>query len=138
MSFVKVTKDFLVDLLSTFPELEPTLDANLKAIRDGCDAEDPRAKTVIEYVSTTWSDRFFDILGEKESMFASECFLLPGIDFKVLWNENISEKTKLVIWKYLKLLVLTVVGGMGDHEGAEKMIEGLSEEEVKAKLDDAT
>ena len=138
MSFVKVTKDFLVDLLSTFPELEPTLDENLKAIRDGCDAEDPRAKTVFEYVSTTWSERFFDILGEKQTMFETECFLFPGIDFKVLWNENISEKTKLVIWKYLKLLVLTVVGGMGDQEGAEKMFEGMSEEEVKAKLDDAT
>ena len=136
--FVKVSKDFINDLLATFPELEKNLDPKLKAVREGCSAEDQNSKELFEFISTTWTERFFDILGEKESMFAESCILLPNIDFKVLWNENITEKTKLVIWKYLKLIILTVVGNMTDNEGAEKMFEGLREEELKSKLDDAT
>ena len=136
--FAKVTKDFVNDLLATFPELEATLDAKLVAVRAGCPPEDPQVKELFEYVSMAWSGHFFDILGEKDTMFQSECFLLPGIDFKVLWNENITEKTKQVIWKYLKLLILTAVGNMTDNESAEKLFEGLREEELKSKLDEAT
>ena len=136
--FVKVSKDFINDLLATFPELEKNLDPKLKAVREGCSPEDQNSKELFEFISTTWTERFFDILGEKESMFAESCILLPNIDFKILWNENITEKTKLVIWKYLKLIILTVVGNMTDNEGAEKMFEGLREEELKSKLDDAT
>ena len=136
--FVKVTKDFVNDLLATFPELETNLDPKLKAVRDGCGPDDPQVLELFEYISATWSSNFFDILGEKETLFATECFLLPNIDFKVLWNENITEKTKLVIWKYLKLLILTVIGNMSDNESAEKLFEGLREEELKEKLDDAT
>ena len=136
--FVKVTKDFVNDLLVSFPELEPGLDPKLKAVRAGCAADDPNAVELFDFVSVAWSGHFFDILGEKESMFEVECMLLPGIDFKVLWNENITDKTKLVIWKYLKLLILTVVGNMSDNESAEKLFEGVREEELKSKLEEAT
>lgn len=136
--FVKVTKDFVNDLLVPFPELEAKLDPKLKAVREGCTAEDPAAQELFEHISVAWSGHFFDILGEKESMFKTECFLLPGIDFHVLWNENITDKTKLVIWKYLKLIILTVVGNMTDNESAEKLFEGLREDELKSKLEEAT
>ena len=136
--FVKVAKDFVKDLLATFPELESTLDVKLKAIHTGCAVDDPNVTELFEYISTTWSGHFFDILGEKETLFATERFLLPNIDFKVLWNENITEKTKTVIWKYLKLIILTVVGNMTDNESAEKLFEGLREDELKSKLDEAT
>jgi hypothetical protein len=136
--FVKVTKDFVTDLLATFPELEKSLDPKLKAVKDGCTPDDPQVAELFEFVSTAWSGHFFDILGEKESMFSTECILLPNIDFKILWNENISDKTKMVIWKYLKLIILTVVGNMTDNESAEKLFEGMREEELKSKLDEAT
>ena len=71
-------------------------------------------------------------------MFEKECVLLPGIDFKVLWSENITEKTKQVIWKYLKLLVLTTVGSMPGGENESKMFQDMNDEELRAKLEEAT
>ena len=33
-------------------------------------------------------------------------FFLPNIDFKEIWAEDISEKTRNIIWKYLQLILL--------------------------------
>jgi len=136
--FLKVTKDFLNDLLSTYPELETGLDPNLRTIVAGSEPDSPATKEVFEYVSAKWPPHFFDILGEKATMFETECHLLPGIDFHVLWNENITDKTKLVIWKYLKLIVLTVVGSMPGGENASKVFQDMNDEELKEKLEEAT
>jgi hypothetical protein len=136
--FLKVTKDFLNDLLSTYPELETGLDPNLRTIVAGSEPDSPATKEVFEYVSAKWPPHFFDILGEKPTMFETECHLLPGIDFHVLWNENITDKTKLVIWKYLKLIVLTVVGSMPGGENASKIFQDMNDEELKEKLEEAT
>lgn len=137
--FLKVTKDFVNDLLSTFPELAQGLDVNLLSVASGqSGVEDAPTKAVYAFVSEKWPVHFFDILGEKPAMFEKECVLLPGIDFHVLWNENITEKTKQVIWKYLKLLVLTTVGSMPGGESASKMFQDLNDEELKAKLEEAT
>jgi len=137
--FLKVAKDFVNDLLSTFPELAQGMDANLVAVASGqSGVEDAPTKAVFDFVSEKWPVYFFDILGEKATMFEKECVLLPGIDFKVLWSENITEKTKQVIWKYLKLLVLTTVGSMPGGENASKMFQDMNDEELRAKLEEAT
>jgi hypothetical protein len=108
--FFKVTRDFVADLLSTFPELEKTLDANLAAVHAGAANESECFVPLHQHVSTLGTKHIFDILAENASMFESECLLLPGVDFSVLWKENISDTTKATIWKYLKLLVMSAVG----------------------------
>ena len=42
------------------------------------------------------------------NLFKEPVFLLPNIDFTILMNENVSEKTKKTIWKYLQLLLFSV------------------------------
>ena len=131
--FSKVCKDFVTDLLSTFPELEKDMDASLKDLLTQSNEES--LNRVFEYVKEKWPVYFFDIMGEKAVMFEKECLLLPGVDFNILWALNITENTKKVIWKYLKLILLTVVGGMKD---SEKMFEGMCTDEVRQKMEEAT
>ena len=146
--FFKVMKDFMADLASTYPELVPTLDANLAAIHANALAEEvPPAleanyAAVYAYLARVLPEHFFDILGERPELFAGQsCLFLPGVDFKQLWGENISENTKLVLWKYLKLLMLLVVSNMTDKKGfgdAAKMFDTMNDADLKAKLDEAT
>jgi hypothetical protein len=62
---------------------------------------------------------------------------LPGIVFKQLWNCDISENTKETIWKYLQLILFSVIGCV--HNSSElgdtaKLFEAIDEEELKKKL----
>jgi hypothetical protein len=145
--FFKVLKDFTTDLLSTFPELLETLNADLLAVHSNAFENPSEAlvasyTVVYEFLATTLPKHFFDILSERDDLFKAEsCLLLPGIDFKKLWGENISEKTKLILWKYLKLMLLLVVGNVTDKSGfgdAAKMFDAMNDSDLKAKLDEAT
>jgi hypothetical protein len=135
-NFYKVVKDFIQDIVTTFPELELTSD--LQSIRNS-DLE-PRSDeltksytVVYEHVLREFPLRFFDILYEKAELFQETRTLLPGIDFKLLWNENITENTKSIIWKYLKLILLMILGGEGEHS---KLFENINMDEMKEKLND--
>ena len=39
----------------------------------------------------------------------------PGVDFTELWNCDISERTKDVLWKYLQITLFSVIGNMKDN-----------------------
>ena len=145
--FFKVMKDFIADLLATFPELAETLSPDLAAVHAGS-IEDPKTPELVASYQVLYSHleaslpaHFFNILGECDDVFSAECFFLPGINFKTLWGENITEKTKLVLWKYLKLLLLLVVSNMTDKKGfgdAAKLFDSLDDKDLKAKIDEAT
>ena len=115
-SFKKIVNEFLTDLLKTFPELIEDLDLNLLKIwkHEEYTEEDQNSsvETVIEYCEKIYPERFFDLLYQNEDIFTNEkinlCFL-PGIDFKILWKEDITDKTKEVMWKYLQLILFTII-----------------------------
>ena len=137
-NFYKVMKDFIHDILTTFPELKNTIPSEIQNI-DSQELE-PRSEElekgyifVYEHVLHEFPLRFFDILYEKQELFNETRMLLPGIDFKLLWNENITEKTKNIIWKYLKLILLMILGGEGDHS---KLFDNVNMEDMKEKLND--
>lgn len=135
-NFYKVVKDFIQDIVTTFPELPLTPD--LQSIRESeleprSDALNQSYQVVYEHVMHEFPLRFFDILYEKTELFQETRTLLPGIDFKLLWNENITEKTKSVIWKYLKLILLMILGGEGEHS---KLFENINMDEMKEKLNE--
>jgi len=134
--FYKVLKDFTVDLYTTFPELESPV---LAAIRDAPEPRTPEIEdhyeTVFLHVSKCMPERFFEILAENPSMFASPCEILPGVDFHVLWATELTEKTRATIWKYLKLVLLIVANAVSD---TSNLFEFLKDESLKAKIDEAT
>ena len=65
---------------------------------------------------------------------------LPGINFKLLWVDNITEKTKSVIWKYLQLILIMVVGHVDNGESfgdTAKLFEAIDDDVLKQKLGEA-
>jgi len=116
-NFFKVLKDFVGDLVCTFPELKENVD--VMKIMSG---ENTEGQTEFDLILSSFPPHMADILNENEEMFTKECVFLPGVDFKHLWNENITTKTKQVIWKYLKLLLFIVLGHLKLDEGFSSLL----------------
>ena len=96
-SFTKIMGDMMNDMLNVFPELEENLDTNLSVLwkQESHTPSDvlTAATAVMEYCGKVYPAHFFDILYENTDIFSGEepSFLLPGIDYRALWKENISE-----------------------------------------------
>ena len=123
--FNKVMKDFVKDLLITFPELSTRLDTNLNFIHTHEDTDEsiPYYKTIFTHIMKVLPGHFFHIMNQSDELFQEECELLPGIDFKLIWSDtNISQKTRDIIWKYLQLLMFLVIGESKDFD-MSKMFE---------------
>ena len=139
----KVLKDFLKDLLTTFPELNDTLDRNLKYINENLECEN-EVKLVFEYIKGVYPEQFFDILYKNNDIFNDKeknTKYLPGVDFSILWNDNdISDNTRETIWKYLQLILFIIIGEIEEGETfgeSAKLFEAINEDELKDKLVDA-
>ena len=138
--FPKLIYDLINDILFTFPEYKENLDENLLKIKEDQDKES--VKNIYEYFKKVLPERFFDILYKNEEIFKKEEInteFLPGIDFKKLWKEDISEKTKETIWKYLQLILFTVIGKVDSQDSfgdTAKLFEAINEDELKEKLEE--
>jgi hypothetical protein len=59
--------------------------------------------------------------------------------FKHLWNSDISDKTRETIWKYLQLILFTVMNSVDNKNclgDTAKLFEAINEDELKTKLDE--
>jgi hypothetical protein len=62
---------------------------------------------------------------------------LPGIVFKQLWKCDISDTTRETIWKYLQLILFSVIGTVNNSSelgDTAKLFEAINEDELKSKL----
>ena len=129
--FPEVIRDFLADLTTAFPEY-----VFLWEIWQQPDAD---IKPLYEYCLTMYPERFFDILYQNEEVIESESnmMFLPNVDFRMLLTApGISDNTIQAIWKYLQLILITIMGNVksaasfGDTAG---LFEGIEEEELQKK-----
>jgi len=121
--FSQIMLEFKMDLLNTFPELETPLKISDDEIFTHCSELYPKI--------------FFELLYENMSLFKEPRFLLPNVDFTILMNENVSEKTKKTIWKYLQLLLFSVVEQVDNKESfgdTSKIFEAIKEEDLHKKI----
>ena len=138
--FPKLVYDLINDILFTFPEYKDSLDSDLLKIKEEQDKES--VEKIYEHFKKVLPERFFDILYKNEDMFQKEEInteFLPGIDFKKLWKEDISQKTKETIWKYLQLILFTVIGKVDSQDSfgdTAKLFEAINEDELKEKLEE--
>ena len=111
--FEAVIRDFVKDILNTFPELEDNLDDNLKIIISENDNKEEAFNKIREFCKGAYPEKFFDILYQNNELFdkTTPLYFLPGINFQLLWKENISENTRKTMWNYLQLILFTVVAG---------------------------
>ena len=143
IEFKKVIKDLITDLLTTFPELSNDLNDDLKAIYE--EKENEQVLTnLLNYTKNVYPERFFDILYKNVDIFKTydiNTKFLPGIEFSVLWNDdNISDKTRNVIWKYLQIILFIIIGDVNDKDlfgKSAEIFEDMDETELKDKLFDA-
>ena len=140
----QLMQDLVRDLLLTFPELDEVLDPRLRVIHEGEESvrADKAVESLVEYFNGVYPERFFDILYQNEEMFANEetnLNFLPSIDFRVLWKENISDKTKETLWKYLQLILFSTVSNVNNGEtfgDTAKLFEAINQDEFKSKLEE--
>ena len=140
--FTKIITDFKNDLIITFPELKPSLDAlDLAITYDHCVEMYPKIFFEILYEN----DSLFDASESTESTESTDsnetkqkdCFLLPGINFTLIMKDNISEKTKKKIWKYLQLILFSILEKINSKKSfgeTSKIFEGVEEEELHKKI----
>ena len=139
--FCKVCKDFVTDILTTFPEYQGTLHEGLiDILQDKNDTANVRE--VFDYVKAVYPERFFDLLYQNEDIYTDDKIntkFLPNIEFADLWKQDISEKTKLIIWKYLQLILFSAVNNESDGKSfgdTAKLFEAINEDELKNKLEE--
>ena len=137
----KILKDFITDILNTFPEYHEFLTENeLNFLSDTPNIE--KRSKVFEYLKSVYPERFFDILYENEDIF-EDCDkntnFFENINFKLLWRENISDNTKKIIWKYLQLVLFSLsknIDGSESFGDTAKLFEAIDEDELKKKLEE--
>jgi|TARA_B110000037_G_scaffold35932_1_gene43746 hypothetical protein len=137
--FISAIKDFATDINGTFPEYQNKMHQGINEILEG-KLESENITELYEYSKKVYPSRFFDFLYQNESMFADDnidtCFL-PNIDFKELWDLDISDKTKNTIWKYLQLICFSLINNADNLNGfgeTSKLFEAIGESELKEKL----
>jgi len=153
--FTKIIKDFVCDILVTFPEYQPIIDKWWKP-QDFTQIDDEEARneavcldaqqkmqSLFDHCVRVFPERFFDILYQKNEIFEADSQVntefLPGISFKYLWKCDISDKTRETIWKYLQMVLICIIGSVKDKTAlgdTSNLFDAINEDEFKTKLEE--
>ncbi len=118
-----VLQDFIRDLSVVFPEHSDKWSSIV------CDDD------LHKYIMSVYPERFFDIVN---CHLTDDAMFLPGVNFKELFEApGLSESSKQTMWKYLQLILFTVVGSVDNasHFGESmNVFENMNEEELQSKL----
>jgi hypothetical protein len=154
--FSKVIRDFVNDMRVTFPEYSSIINKWWKDTKnfDSIEDEEERKKTIEQSEKTSISilfnfckkkypPRFFEILYQNDEIFEEDSSVdtefLPHIHFKNLWQFDITQKTREAIWKYLQLILFSIVNTIENKEmfgDTAKLFESINEDEFKSKLEE--
>lgn len=135
VEFTKIISDFVKDILITFPEYKNIISKWWSLEPDAVNDSD----FVFKHCSKVFKDHFFNILNKNEEIMTEESFnteFLPGIVFRYIWKCEISDATRETIWKYLQLILFSIVGELHDtsSDKADTMFNGIDESILKEKL----
>ena len=122
---------------------------------------DDNNKKLYEYCKSVYPSRFFDILYKNGDIFKAtndnvgggvggegggddldkiDAYFLPNIDFIKVWNTpDISDNTRNTIWKYLQLILFSIITNISDRDSfgeTAKLFEAINEDELKTKLEE--
>jgi hypothetical protein len=139
-NFRSVIADFAKDLSTTFPEY-----AFLWSKWSDAETDKDEYDRLFQYTMVIYPERFFDILYQNADIFKPDSEInvqfLPNVDFKLLYHcEGISDSTRASLWKYLQVILFTVIGSVKDKANfgdSMNLFEGIDESELQTKLKDA-
>lgn len=136
--FPSIIQDFIQDLSIPFPEYSYLW----AKWGNSAEIELVEWQNLYDYCLSVYPERFFDILYENEEIFSSDnktnTLFLPCVEFKLLYNcEGVTENTRKSMWKYIQLILFTIVGNVKDKQDFGKsmnLFEGIDEKELQEKL----
>jgi hypothetical protein len=110
-----VLKEFIEDLSLTFPEHKERMSKYCNLTID----------EFSELNGKVYAENFFDILYKNEKIFSDDVdsYYLPELKFSILWTSDISDKTKENIWKYLQLIMFSIISKSSDKTSFMENIE---------------
>jgi hypothetical protein len=120
----KILNDFCEDIKNTFPEYSEVVERyNLDSLT--------------KYCKKYYTDKTLEIVYKNDTIFKKDCYFLPGINFKTIWADDISEQTKETLWKYFQLILFSYVS-MDDHSFSDtlKYFEKMDKDDFKEKIDE--
>lgn len=138
-NFKSAIYDFCIDLSITFPEY-----SHLWVKWTSPEVTVEELRNVFGYCVSVYPERFFDILYQNSDIFNPDNNLntqfLPGVEFKLLFHcEGVTENTKKTMWKYLQLILFSVIGNVRNKASfgeTMNMFEGINEKELNDKLNE--
>ena len=132
-SFRKIISDFTNDLNHVFPEFKIYEQSTYAKLRE----DGGTIETIYDHCKKTFPDKFFDIMYEKAHIFDEEIFLMPDIDFALVWKSNLTPDTREKVWKYLQMILFAViqdVDAVDEFGDSSKLFELLDESNLKDKI----
>ena len=147
----KVIKELLIDLNHSFNDITSDIIQKYKPYQSILEIDDfdnihpdniKEIQLILIHCKNIFPKRFFDILYQNESMFEDENIdtqFLPNIEFKHIYFDTTSSKTKETIWKYLQLILFTIITDVDNKNifgNNEKLFEAINTDEFKNKLED--
>jgi len=138
-NFKSSIQDFAKDLCLTFPEYASMLSPCFFPT-----GNNDEVLFVYSHCFKIYPQRFFDILYQNDDLFLptndENVEFLPGIDFRVLFNlPDVSESTKQTMWKYLQLILITIMSSVKDKTTfgeTMNLFDGIDDMELQTKLTD--
>ena len=138
-NFRVLVGDFTRDLSVAFPEYSYMWDK-----WGNEDTTDDQLETLFIFCSKVYPARFFDILYQNEEIFVEgsdqDVYFFPNMSFRLIFNsDGLSENSKKIIWKYLQLMLFTVVGSVDnktDFGDTADLFSGIDENELQTKLNE--
>ena len=158
--FKTVIYDFMNDFSNTFPEYSDVLEEYFTTVsvvsEDGSGVKterlitDDSVKKLYTYCKAVYPARFFDVLYKNGEIFKAggvgdesgkmDVHFLPNIDFVKVWNTpDISDNTRNTLWKYLQLILFSIITNISDRDSfgeTAKLFEAINEDELKTKLEE--
>lgn len=136
-NFRSIIVDFTTDLSATFPEY-----AYLWSKWTDPALSEDELNGLFQYCMKVYPERFFDVLNQNNEIFdhdnTTNTMFLPNVEFKLLFScDGVSENTKKTLWKYIQLILFTIVSGIQDKTSfgdAMNMFEGIDETMLQDKL----
>ena len=138
-NFRALVADFTRDLSTSFPEF-----SHMWSKWGDEDTTDDQLETLFLFCAKVYPVRFFDILYQNEDIFKqdsdADVYFFPNMSFKLIFNsEGLSANSKKIIWKYLQLMLFTVVGSANDKSDfgeTAKLFAGIDEKDLQEKLNE--
>ena len=123
-----VLKEFIEDFVEVFPEYLDSLnkykELNIKEFSD--------------LNGKIYAENFFDILYKNDKIFDGDNInYLPGVDFSKIWKEELSDKTRENIWKYLQLILFSILSNSNNSSFMENVgnMDNLNFNELSSQIE---